>query len=254
MRTLHIETSGAGPAVALLHGSPTAPAHLRPLAERLASRYRTLLVHLPGYDASGPGVPRELAEAHALVEEALLAHDAREVHLVGFSGGAYRAFALAARGTLVVRSIAGIGAYAGLSPDEAAGLAGFAQLLRAGNVDPGPILAQRMLSPAGREHREWVDEVTSWAAAISPSDLADELETLARAPDLHAEIARLGAPLLLRVGELDVATPPAQSEAVAAVARRCTMTRVAGAGHALLCEDFDGTARALEEHLAAASG
>lgn len=250
---LHIEARGAGSTVVLLHGSPTAPAHLRPLAERLASRYRTLLVHLPGYDASGPLVPYDFAKAHALVEESVLAHSARDVHLIGFSGGAYRALALAARGTLGVRSIACLGAYAGLPPDEAATLVGFAQLLRSGEVDPTPILEQRMLSPEGRKNPSWRRDVGSWAAAISPSHLADELEAIARAPDLHADIPRLDVPLLLRVGELDVATPPARSEAIVAVARRCTMERVPGAGHALLCEDFDGTARALERHLDTAS-
>lgn len=253
MSTLHIEVRGAGPAVALLHGSPTAPAHMRPLAERLATRYRTLLVHLPGYGASAPLVPYDLARSHALVEESLLAHGARDLHLIGLSGGAYRALAIASRRNLRVRSVACIGAVAAFPPEEAAALAGFAQVLRAGGADLSPVLEQRMLSPAGREEPSSVADVASWLLAVSPGHLADELDALASAPDLHTEIGQLEIPLLLRVGELDVATPPARSEAIAAVAARATLERVPGAGHALLCEDVEGTARAMERHLEAAS-
>lgn len=252
MTLLHVEARGVGAPVVLLHGSPTTPAHLRPLAARLSVRYRTLLVHLPGYGESAALEPYDLDASHGLVEDSLAAIGLSEAHFVGFSGGAYRAFAIATRTRLRVLSIAGLAAIAEVSREEGATLAGFAQMLRAGGVDPGPILEQRMLSPEGRMNPDWVADVISWGAAIAPPQLASELEAFASAPDLRVAVANLDVPILLRVGALDVASPPARSTLIAAVAKRAVLEEVAGAGHALLCEDFDATAASVERHLRAA--
>jgi hypothetical protein len=53
VQLLEVDALGdAGPDVVLLNGTPVTPSHLTPLATRLAARYRTWNVHLPGYGRS----------------------------------------------------------------------------------------------------------------------------------------------------------------------------------------------------------
>lgn len=219
-----------------------------PLAERLAQSYRVLLVHLPGYGRSAPLEPYAMAHSHALVEETLLARGVREAHLVGFSGGVYRAFALAVRGNLVVRTIASLAGAADFTDDEKKGLLQYVAMLRA-QVDPAPILVDLMLSPRGRESALSVTDVRSWATASAPEHVARELEAFVAAPDLRPQIAELDVPVLLRVGSIDAASPPERSRRIAEIARHVWHEEVPGVGHALLCEDFDSTAASIERHL-----
>ena len=72
MGKLHIEDRGRGAPVVFLHGAPTTPAYLRPLAERLSRGFRTLLVHLPGYGDRPALRPYRMDQAHTRVEESLI--------------------------------------------------------------------------------------------------------------------------------------------------------------------------------------
>ena len=225
-----------------------------PLAQRLATRgpWRVLLVHLPGYGRSAPIDPYSMAHSHALVEEALTARGVREAHLIGFSGGAYRAFALALRGAVRVRSIVSLAGMADLTDDEKKGLVQYAGMLR-DRFDPAPLLLDIMLSPRGRENPASVADVRSWATAADGEALARELEAFVAAPDLLPELATLDIPLLVRVGSIDAASPPERSRRLAQRARdgRVRLEEVPGVGHALLCEDFESTAASIERHLEA---
>lgn len=245
---LHIEERGSGVPIVLLHGAPTAPAHLQPLAERLAREWRTLLVHLPGYGESSPLHPYDIERAHVAVEEALLARGVAEAHFVGHSGGAYRAFALATRHAIRARSISGLSALAWFPEEMGKSFAAFAAMLRNGD-DVVDAVEALMLTPRGRQNPEWVRDVRSWSSASPAAHLASELEAFSSAPDLRDALAQLDVPILLRVGALDEATPPVRSEEISSVARNASMQLVDGVGHAILCEDFDATATAIERHL-----
>lgn len=249
---LHVEERGKGEVVVLLHGTPTTPEHLRPLAERLAARWRTLLVHLPGYGSSERLTPYALERSHELVEEALAARAITHAHLLGHSGGSTRAFALATRGKVTALSVVGLGAIAWYPEDTRQRLRDLARMLR-GGLDLRPLMPVLMLSPNGRKNPQWVAEVTSWGAACDAQDLAAEFDALTAAEDPRSAIAALDVPVLLRVGALDTATPPACSEDVAAVARHAALQVVPDVGHAILNEDFEGTAAAVESHLEAAT-
>jgi pimeloyl-ACP methyl ester carboxylesterase len=262
---LHVEERGTGPAVVLLHGAPTSPDHMLRLAERLSRSYRALVVHLPGYGRSAPaqaGAIAPLDASHALVEEALVARRVAVAHLVGFSGGAYRAFALALRGTIRARSVVSLAGSANFTDEEKKGLVAYVDMLRAG-VDAAPLLVDLMLSPRGREAAASRADVASWAKAISAEDLARELEAFVAAPDLLPQLASSAwpkVPVLLRVGSADRASPPERSRRVHDAFARVPgglddvrLEEVDGAGHALLCEDFDATAASLEHHLQAAT-
>jgi pimeloyl-ACP methyl ester carboxylesterase len=249
---VHIEEFGSGFPVVLLHGTPTVPAHMRPLAERLGRQFRALLVHLPGYGESPAMEPHELEHSQALVRGALAARGAHQGHAIGFSTGAYRAFALAVQGDVGFKSIVGLGAIADFSHKSTEYL-GFAQLLRAGTIDVAATCEELMLSPRGRQDSSCVADIRSWASATTNSSLASELEMFAGAPDLRPALASLNVPLLLRVGGADVGTPPEISREIASLVCHAGLEIVPDVGHALLCEDFEATAAAVERFLLANS-
>jgi pimeloyl-ACP methyl ester carboxylesterase len=236
--------------VVLLHGTPTTPDHLRPLAERLSARWRTLLVHLPGYGESADLEPYDLAQSHVLVEATLVQRRVQTAHLLGHSGGAYRAFALATRAVIQPLSVIALGAIARYDAPMRDALAAFAKAVREG-MDLRPILPESMLGPKARNDPRCVADVTAWATATSAELLARELEAFIDAPDLLGAVSLLDVPILLRVGAHDTATPPARSEEIRHVARRAVLQIVPDVGHALVCEDFDETASAIEKHLRA---
>jgi pimeloyl-ACP methyl ester carboxylesterase len=251
---LHVESRGRGEAVVILGGCPVSVDHLRPLAERLSARWQALIVHLPGYGESPALVPYDVERSHALVEDALLDLGVHDASFVGFSIGAYRSFAIAARGRVRARVIVGLAALARYEPAEEAAVRALEKALVPG-IDLAPLLEQMMLSERGRRNPAAVADVRGWAKATSLDNFRSEALALADMPDLLPRIAELDVPIFLRVGEEDAGlreagSPIERCRRIARVAKRCEVVEVAGAGHALLSEDFDATAAWIESHLA----
>lgn len=239
---LFVHAYGSGPAVVFLHGMPTPPDHLDLLAHRLASTFRCLTVHLPGYGSS-PRLPPgfSLSEIHESIEETLADEAPAGVALVGFSAGAYHALALALRRRIAPSKVVSLAGFAGLDERLRMEYRKFAELLR-GGVDPAPLVPKRMLSNGYLiRHPDAATEMMGWARATEGDNLAAELDAFAVSEDLLPRLACLDVPILARVGTNDIATPPPMSEAIGRVAPRAVVERVEGAGHALLVEDLPAT-------------
>ena len=253
--SLAFSSLGSGQLVVFVHGCPTFPDVLGPVATAVSRTHRAVRIALPGYGAS-PALAGAwtLADLQARIEETVAGLTPEgpraPVALVGFSGGGYHALALAVRGNLAVTQVVCL---AGLMAQTQAGRDGFRQFaaaLRQG-VDLHGIAPDRFLSPAFRAtHPDAVRAVTAWLDATPPANLANELEAFAAAPDLDAGVAALTVPILARVGALDVAAGPAASEAIVAAARAGTLEVVTGSGHALMYEDLEGTTASVVKALA----
>jgi haloacetate dehalogenase len=100
---------GAGPPVILLHGCPTTPRSLEPLARRLARTHRVVVPDLVQVDVG-------FTEALDLLVAALRAADITRAAVVGHSGGTYRAFQLALDGRIEVTRLVGLGPIACITP------------------------------------------------------------------------------------------------------------------------------------------
>jgi len=100
-----------------------------------------------------------------------------------------------------------------------------------------------MLSPNfAARHPQARARVNDWLDATTSDVLSDELAAAALSEDLTPRLGELGAlPILARGGELDQAAPVAFSEAIAKSGKNATLEIVAGAGHALLVEDEEGS-------------
>jgi 3-oxoadipate enol-lactonase len=237
-----LQDLGAGDPVILLHGCPSTTRHLQPLVERLSVSRRVLVPELPGYGKSAPlKGTYTVAAVTELLERELVARGVTRAAIVGHSAGAYRAFALALSGRLVVTQIVSLAGLAGLDPELQAAFRQFAQVVREGG-DLRPIWLGRMAAPGFAEkHPDDAAEVLSWMVAAPPPVVAGELEAFAAAEDLRPRLAELKIPVLLRVGEVDEATPPAFSRAIAERVKFGTLQIVPGCGHALLHEDRAAT-------------
>ena len=67
--------------------------------------------------------------------------------------------------------------------------------------------------------------------ATSPQGIANALHGLAARPDSRDTLGSIGVPTLIVVGEEDVLTPPAESEAMASAIAGSRMEVIPRAGH-----------------------
>ncbi len=238
---IHIERWGAadGPTVVLLHGIPTAADVLEPIVRPLEATHRLLTVHSPGYGKSASEPARDWTRTLDGIERALSALGVTDAALVGLSGGALRALHLASRGAVRATGIVALAGLARVSDEARAQYRALAPALRGGTTFQsfaGPAL----LSPRWLATREGLALVNAWGTAISPSALADELESVADAPDVLDALSRLTCPVLARTGADDVSCPvPCAREL--ADACRGELQLVDRVAHALTLEDLEAT-------------
>jgi pimeloyl-ACP methyl ester carboxylesterase len=81
--------------------------------------------------------------------------------------------------------------------------------------------------------------------ATSRENLVHELVMFSKASGVVPGLATFAGKVVARVGALDVAAPPAHSEAIARAAPNGVLQLVEGAGHALMEEDLEGTIEAV---------
>jgi pimeloyl-[acyl-carrier protein] methyl ester esterase len=237
---LHVEATGAGPAVLAVHGWSRSSADLAPLAERLPAR-RVLRPDLRGHGRSGPG-PFTLASLAADLAALAEAEDLRGALLLGWSLGGQVALAALAghpalRGRLAglvligatprftegdgwphgqpARAVEGLALRVRRAPEKA--LARFA----ADCFAPGE------LDEAGRARLDGL-------RAAPPPDQAAALAGLdvLTATDLRAALPALDLPALVLHGEADAIVPPGAGRALAAALPRARLRLFPGLGHA----------------------
>lgn len=236
---------GAGAPVVLLHGSPTPVDHMLPLARLLARAHRVLVPAFPGYGGT-PSSPGDdvLERGNAALAAALREQGIARPILVGYSLGAYRALSLALGGEVRARGVVCLAGFATLDAEARGSKVELAAAIRAG-ADLRDAVPAIFMSPAMVASRpDLVEDVKRWIGAAAPSTLADELDAVARCPDLLGDLRALRAPLLGRVGALDLACPPRLTEDLVAAADG-TLEVVPGVAHAILHEDLDGTASSI---------
>jgi 3-oxoadipate enol-lactonase len=247
---LEVQELGAGTPVLFLHGCPTPPSLLLPLAQGVADRCRALVPALPGYGGT-PALPRPyaLARLYEALEGELMRRGIEELAVVGFSSGGYHALSLAVRGRVRVHTVVSLAGFCSLSQQDRDGARQLVAALRAG-VDLDEASVRRFLSPSfAASHPQAVDEVKRWRHATAPDQLAAELDALVDSDDLRPRLPAISARVLCRVGDADLACPVAASEEIVRSVRGGRLEVVPGAGHSLVHEDLAGTVASLRRAL-----
>lgn len=247
---------GQGPAVVLLHGTPSRSTDFAPLVDALKPTHRVLVLDLPGYC----GVPavsggERFVTTRRLIDEALRERGIESAAFVGYSGGACRAVDLAVNGTVRATQLVLLAGYVDLPQEMHRGFLDLATAIRSG-VDLRPTLPSGMLAPDFlARHPDAADVVAGWLDVISGDDLADEIESFIEffsTSKLDSAFADLRIPIVAVAGAADQAIPPALTEASKALNDRVRTTLVPGVGHALLLEAPAVVVRLVREALASA--
>lgn len=238
-RHVHIESSGAGPPVLLLHGFAMHGGLFAPVLPALAERHRVHVVDLPGHGWSAPVAPYDLPTLAATIDDATADIDA-PVTLLGWSLGGQVALQWAlARPARVQRLILVASTPSFVAREDwphamaPATLARFGDELRVAYR----LTLQRFLSlqvqgsDAGRRALAKLRGSLFERGEPSPHVLAAALMLLHEA-DLRPLLARVAVPALVIAGERDTLVPLAATQALAAAMPQGTHAPIAGAAHA----------------------
>lgn len=242
--------TGSGAPVLLLHGAPSSVEDFRPIVERLGRQHRFLWPDLPGYGLSEPVAGKtSVARVQLILEDALLALAIKELAIVAFSFGAYRALSLALSGRVRVTDLVLLSPIASVGTAEAESLRRNAGIFREQPTFEGAgiraAFTELLLSPQARGNPEAVSQVQGWLNLTRPPLLADEWESLAEARDLLPHVGALRARVTLRTGMEDGFFSPKNSDELGKRIRGAVVQRVPEVGHALLVEDPHRTLEAI---------
>ena len=234
----------------LLHG--TAPAaSVDPLARACEGLCTWAVVDLPGYGASEQLADRSPEAVVDAVAELVgqLPHD--DVFLVGHSFGGYLALATALRAAERLRGIVLLGPSFGVEPAEHAGYQGLAEALRAG-IDITDVALERMLAPAfAAANPDACEIVRNFYRGAHQASVADDIDTVLRAPKLGEELAAVTVPVRIVVGDRDLPTPPDEVSENARVLKQAELTVLPGVGHTLCIEALDDVSSIVREFISA---
>jgi len=207
---------GDGPAVVLLHAFPLNHKLWRPVAERLAARYRVVLVDLRAHGQSGAGNGPATMAKHA-ADIARVCDDAGIGQAVfgGVSIGGYVLFEFWRRFRDRVRALV----LSDTRPQADTEAARAGRLQAAEEVEKqGPAqfldgLLPKLVGESTRNNRpDIADAVRAMMDETPVAGIAAALRGLAARPDSTPTLATINVPTLLLFGDEDTLTPPAEGE------------------------------------------
>ena len=247
-RPADVREIGKGPAVILLHGYPLDGAMWSGVARALSTQFRVLKPDLPGRGNTEAPAPGSI-EGYADFLETIVGSLEGPVGLAGFSFGGYISLAFLKRRPERVRALALVDTRA--SADDDAGRAKRDETIAAVR-DKGvaPLLEAmpgKLLSPESLARKDLVERVERIISRQTPDTVQADLAAMRDRPDSTVLLPEISIPTLVVVGERDVLTPPADSEAMAAAIPGARLVTIPGAGHLTPMERPKAVSQALAE-------
>lgn len=229
---LHIESSGQGPDLALLHGWGVGRGVWADLARGLAARFRVHSVDLPGYGASARCAPYTPQEAVRQLAATLPG----PLIVCGWSLGGQLALQWALECPAQVRQLVLISATPCFvsAPGWAHGTppAVLADFVRALAADPEAALLRfaALQAQGDGEAQRVLRLLRAQPQAAAGAELTATLDWL-RDTDLRARLPYLTSPALVMHGDRDAVTPWAAGAALALALPAARRVTLHGAGH-----------------------
>lgn len=245
--------AGEGRPVILLHAFPVRAEMWRRQLASVPAGWRMLAPDLRGFGA-GPPLDRHVSvDEYALDAAALM--DALEIDraaIGGLSMGGYITFALfrqaPARFTAMV--LADTRPQADTPAGRDARLQMRALVAEQGARGVAREMLPKLLSSGAAPHT--IDAVRGWIESAAPRAIDAAIGALMERPDSTPDLARIGVPALVLVGDADGVTPVADSEAMQRAIARSKLVVIPGAGHLANVEQPGAFSRALADFLASA--
>jgi pimeloyl-ACP methyl ester carboxylesterase len=238
---MHVAEAGAGEPLLLVHGWPQNWYQWRGVIQRLADTRRLIVPDLRGFgwtDAPpGPIEPDVFARDMIALLDAL---GIEQTDLAGHDWGGFTSFLLAARHPERFRKVVALSAphpWLEVTPKLALQMwrAWYALPLAAGLMERSPKLAQWFISREGVPAEDvavYVERLRDPARASATTRLyRSYLRTLRDAPRNRAEEPRTNVPLLMMIGENDMAVTPRLAEGLDRGGENLRFELVPGAGH-----------------------
>jgi 3-oxoadipate enol-lactonase len=242
---------GSGPALVLLHAFPADHRMWLPVAERLADRYRIVLIDMRAHGRSEPGNGTATMEKHA----ADLLQVCREEKIeraifAGVSIGGYVLFEFFRRHRERVAALVLSDTRAPSDSDETRANR-FKSIEDTRRFGPEPFIETtlgRILGETTRRNRpDLVAQVRTMAATFTAPRIAAIQEGMAARPDSSSLLPAISAPTLLLFGEEDVVTPRADAEALKRGIPNSTLHIITKAGHLAVFEQDEECSRLIRQ-------
>jgi 2-succinyl-6-hydroxy-2,4-cyclohexadiene-1-carboxylate synthase len=261
--SLAYEQTGEGPPVTLLHGFTQRGDAWRELVGLMPSTHRWITPDLRGHGATrtAGGAAHSMDACAADVVALWDSLGVERAHLAGYSMGGRLALHVAVHAPTRIRSVAVIGAHAGLegaerekrrSADEALA----ARIERDGSTWFARHWAGLPIFASLRQRREDLDAaLAAMRSANDPHGIASSLRDMGAgvAPPLWARLGGVQAPVLILAGA-DDARYVAYGRRLCASLPRAQLEVVADAGHAAHLEQPAAVAEAFARFLATVDG
>ncbi len=226
------------PVLVLVHAFPLGAQTWEPQFRGAFQGWRILAPDLRGFGGStdpraegvDPTIDDYAEDVATLVREVA----GGPVVLGGLSLGGYVALAVMRRTPALVRALilADTRAAADSLEGRAARKAMLTVLEHDGPQGVAREMMPRLIGSTTREQNGDVEEtVRLLIKRQSPVAIRDAIVRMMERPDSTSLLPTLHVPALVVVGEEDVLTPPAESEALAAALPNASLVRIAGAGH-----------------------
>ncbi len=247
----------AKPVLVLVHAFPLGAQMWEPQFRGAFHGWRILAPDLRGFggstdpraDDAEPTIDDYAEDVAALVREVA----GGPVVLGGLSLGGYVAFAVMRLTPGLVRALilADTRATADSLEVRAARKAMLNVLEHDGPQGVARDMMPRLLGATTREHNPDAEEtVRLLIKRQSPSAIRDAVVRMMERPDATPLLATITVPTLVIVGEEDVLTVPAESEALAAALPNASLVRISGAGHLSNLEQSMAFEASIEDFLA----
>ncbi len=261
----HVQQSGAGPSLLLVHGTGASTHSWRDLLPLLARDYAVLAADLPGHGFTGSveASQSSIGGMSSLLAALLRKLDVKPDYCVGHSAGAVILCRMSLDGHIAPRVIVSInGAFFPLGGAATVLYPSIARLL-AGSPWMARVIARRARNPAN------VARVIAGTGSIldaagialysrlasDPQHLAGVLSMMA-AWDLASfqrDLPRLKTPLALLAAENDLTVPPRQARQVESLVPDAAVHEIPGLGHLAHEEDAELVAREIAKICRAAA-
>jgi pimeloyl-ACP methyl ester carboxylesterase len=231
----YAESKGSGPKIVLLHAFPLNPTMWQPQIAALGDQFRILaprLYDLRGDDSRPIDTVVDMADAvadwldHQMVREPVI--------VGGLSMGGYVALAFARRHARRLRGL--ILADTKAEKDNATARANrYRAIAVVQEQGVGALIDEmmpKMISPDSAHNQPHLaDHIRAMAIKQSDDEVVAAIKALRDRPNSTPSLSKIAVPTLVIVGEKDLLTPPALSEALARAIPHATLSVIPGAGH-----------------------
>lgn len=243
---------GRGDALVLLHGFPLDSTMWDAQAEHLSANYRVIAPDFRGFGRSRRSDPFTLDsladDVHLFLDQLV----ALPCVLAGLSMGGYVAQVYARKYPKDLRGLVLVDTKAeGDTPQAKEGRNAMIELVRSSGAGAvAEALVPKLLAEGTLKSRpEIVRGLRGMIANCPPRTIEYALAALRDRPDLSGDLASIGVPTLIVVGDQDAITPPNFSEAMHKAIPNAKLEVIRAAGHMSPMEQPEQVNRAVEQFM-----